>query len=117
MKTINSSDIFDAAKLEGIALGLVCLNSNLLIFGLPYSGKSTLAKAICKTDRRFRTLEDEEILSEKDHKAILGKSKHLWCVGHQFPGQLQAIPDSELEAFVSGMGLDASDWVILRIEK
>ena len=117
MKTIKSADILDSKKVNGIAAGLVSLNSNLLIFGLPHSGKSTLVKVVCKADNRFKTLDEEEILSDKDQKAILKKSKKLWCVSHQFPGQLQTIPDSELERFFSSMGLNSSIWTIVRIEK
>lgn len=117
MKIIRSEDIFVDAKLQEIVKELAKLNSNLIIFGLHHSGKSTLVKAICKADSRFITLKEEEMLSEEDTEKILANSGALWCVSHQYPNQSQDVSDGYLAGFVKSMKLGLDKWNIIRIRK
>ena len=117
MKNIKSEDIFDAKKITTIASELASLNSGIIVFGLPHSGKSTLVRAICSKDKRFKTLDEEEILSDEDARAILQKSKTFWCVSHQFPGQNQDVSEDYLRGFCEGVGLNQKEWLIVKIVK
>jgi AAA+ ATPase superfamily predicted ATPase len=117
MKIVNSQDIFNKEKCSKIVNELTSSGKNILIFGMHNSGKSTLVKAACKTDKRFKTLEEEEVLSDKDGLKLLKKSKKLWCVGHQYPGQSQDATKDYLTGFAEGMGLKLKDWVIVKIIK
>ncbi|PIU21516.1 MAG: hypothetical protein COT15_01895 [Candidatus Diapherotrites archaeon CG08_land_8_20_14_0_20_34_12] len=112
---VESSKIFVSSELNKIVEELVSYNSNLIIFGLPNSGKSTLVKRVCSFDPRFKTLEHEEVLSAEDNKRLLRKCRKLWCVGHQYPTQNQNVSADYLQWFVAGMGLDIGKWAIIRI--
>ncbi len=115
---VEKRKILDANELGKIAEKCVNLNSNLMVFGLPFSGKSSLAKAICKKSKQFVTLEEEEIMEEKNGLAIkkdIGNKR--WAVGHQFPGMNENVSDGYLEKFlVENMGLDTTKWTIIRIK-
>ena len=117
MQLIHSKDIFKSTKLQGFVNEIVVSEFNIFIFGLPNSGKSTLAKAICKADSRFSTLAEEEILSAEDVEKILINSSNLWCVGHQYPSQNQNVSESYLVDFVKKMKLNLDKWNIIRIKK
>lgn len=115
MKTIRSKDIFDPEKCKKLAAELAGLDSSLVIFGLPHSGKSTLVQAICETATWFRTLPEEEVLNKADQKLILKVSNRFWAVGHQFPSQNQGLADLELEKFAVNQGFSLDKWQIVRI--
>ena len=117
MRLIDSEDIFENTKLQGLAKELVESNSNILIFGLPHSGKSTLVKAVCKADSRFITLKHEEIISCDDNTKIVGDSPNFWCVGHQYPNQKQDVSDDYLTEFAENMKLNSDKWNIIRIRQ
>lgn len=117
MKRVRSNSIFSEHELVQVAKRLAASNLNIIIFGLPSSGKSTLVKTICSADKRFETLEEEEILSKEDGERILKKSNKFWCVSHQFPGQNQDVSEDYLKGFVEGMGLKLSEWIIVKIVK
>ena len=89
--------IFDKSRLEKLVEECINLNSNLIVFGLPWSGKSTLIKAICKKSNNFITLEEEEVTEEKDDLELrkdIGSQK--WAVGHQFPfNQVESVTKHE----------------------
>ena len=116
--TVEKSKILGYAELEKIVEKCVNLNSNLLVFGLPWSGKSSLIKAICKKSRQFITVAEEEITEEKNGIAVKkGIGNKLWAVGHQFPGMNENVSDEYLEKFlVENMGLDTRKWAIIRIK-
>lgn len=115
---LEKSKILNSAELERIAKSLAKINSNLLIFGLPNSGKSLLVKAVCKKSTRFITLKEEEILDEKNGEALkqaIGNKK--WVAGHQFPTMDENTPDQRLIDFViEKMGLNPKEWTIIRIK-
>ncbi|MFH1225059.1 MAG: GTPase [Candidatus Diapherotrites archaeon] len=112
-----SAEIFDAEKRAALAGRLAKQGKNILIFGMPNSGKSTLVKAICSADARFRSTGHEELLTERDMGLVRrGKSRGFWAVGHQFPGQGEGIADAELARFAEKtLRLNLEKWLILRI--
>ncbi len=116
--TIESERISDSKKLKKLVKELTALNSNLMVFGLPYSGKSYLIKAICDKDKKFITLEDEEVTEDRNGEKIkeeIGGRK--WAVGHQFPTQSESVSDEYLADFlVKKMDLNPEKWLILRIK-
>ena len=79
---LKSKDIFDVKKLAKIAANMAALNISVIAFGFPGSGKSTFVKAICNANKKFETLDEEEILSKEDERKLMAKSKKLWCVSH-----------------------------------
>lgn len=116
--SVEKSHIFDAAELEKIVEKCVGLDLNLVVFGLPQSGKSSLVKAICRKSKNFVTLEEDEVLEEwhavELRKGVAGKKL---AVGHQFPTMNENVPDSYLERFlVENMGLNPKEWAIVRIK-
>ncbi|MBI4044426.1 MAG: hypothetical protein HY392_01835 [Candidatus Diapherotrites archaeon] len=114
---MDSKDLFDKEKCALIAKKLASFNKNIIIFGLHNSGKSTLVKAICKADKKFHTLEEEEIISDDDAAKLLEKSKKLWAVGHQYPSQYQHVSEDFLQGFAAGMKLTQKIWIIIKIVK
>jgi len=117
MIIVNSKDLFGKKELEKTAGMLIALNKNIIIFGLPYSGKSTLVKAVCKTDKNFKTIPEEELLSDQDIKTVLKKSTDFWCVSHQYPSQKQDVSEHYLNKFAEKMDLDLKKWRIVKILK
>jgi len=115
---VEKSRIFDAAELEKIAEKCANLGLNLVVFGLPQSGKSSLVRAICRKSKGFVTLEEEEVLEEA-HVAELRKgfAGKKWAIGHQFPTMDENVSDSYLgRFFVENMGLNPKEWAIIRIK-
>lgn len=115
---VEKSKILDSAELEEIAKKCSNLNSNLAVFGLPFSGKSSLVKAICKKSKQFITVEEEEITKEENGLAIKkDNGNKKWAVGHQFPSMDEDVSDDYLREFlVENMKLDDKKWTIIRIK-
>ena len=114
--TIEKNAIFDKLKLDETVKKLIRLNSNLMIFGLPNSGKSTLVKAICKESKEFQTLEDEEATDNEDMILLKQKNGKKWAVGHQFPTSHESISNEELKTFFTSiLALEPKKWTIIRI--
>jgi len=115
---VKKSQIFEAVELDKIAKKLVKLDLNIIVFGLPQSGKSTIIKAICKKSKEFDTLEEEEAMEEAHaaelRREVAGKK---WAVSHQLPTMDENVPDSYLESFlVERIGLNPKKWAITRIK-
>lgn len=114
--TIEKNSIFDKTKLNKVVKELIALNSNLMIFGLANSGKSTLVKTVCNKDNRFETLDEEEITDDED-TILLNQDTKKWAVGHQYPTSDETVSDTYLEDFfMEHIGLNPEKWAIIRIK-
>lgn len=114
---VEKSQIFDKAELKLIVEKCVKLDLNLIVFGLPRSGKSSLVRAICAKSGWFVTFEEEEAMEEKHSLELKRDLKgKKWVVGHQFPSMDESVPDAYLKDFLDKMGLNPQKWVIIRIK-
>ena len=114
---VRKSQIFDKAELPKIVAKCISLDLNLVVFGLPQSGKSSLIKSICSASKKFDTLAEEESMEEAHDFELRRETKgRKWAVGHQFPTMDESTPDEYLESFlVNTMGLNPKKWAIVRI--
>jgi hypothetical protein len=114
---VKKSQIFDKAELAEIVGKCIALDLNLIVFGLPQSGKSSLIKAICRKSRKFHTLSEEESMEEVHDFELRQEHEGMkWAIGHQIPTMDEGISDEFLERFiVEKMGLNPKKWAIIRI--
>ncbi len=115
--TVEKNKILDFKELEKIAGNLAKMNYNIMVFGLPNSGKSALIKAILKKNSGFSTLDEEEV-TDKEHVAKLKiEAGKKWAVSHQYPTMDENVPDEYLQKFLAAnIGLNPKKWAIIRIK-
>ena len=117
MIKVKSEHLFDKSELPVIASAIASHGKNIIIFGLYNSGKSTLVREICRIDRRFKTLDEEEIISSEDTEKIMKKTKKLWAISHQYPTQNQNVSFDYLIKFSITGNLSPKNWLIVKILK
>lgn len=115
---IEKNRILNKTELKKITKNLIKLNSNLMVFGLPWSGKSTIIKAILKKSSEFITLEEEEVLNNSDYLKLRKEiESKKWAVSHQMPSLNENVLDDYLRKFLKKeMDLDPKKWTIIRIK-
>ncbi|GEM_PF-2788221 len=115
--TVQKSLFEDKQKFRELIEELAGQDSNLMVFGLPNSGKSTLVKAVCGKNNKFCTLPEEEIMDEESAAEIKAEPEgKKWAVSHQYPGMHGNTTDKELKDFLEQkMGLEPEKWQIIRI--
>jgi adenylate kinase family enzyme len=107
------SEIENKRFLFALASGLAQQRKNIVIFGLPFSGKTRLAKAI-KDKSQEKTVIDEWMDSE--HSKAIRKQKNL-VVTHQFPAADRESTEEEIKEFLLKQGLLPEEWVVVLIRK
>jgi adenylate kinase family enzyme len=114
---VEKSRVFGHCELEKIASELAGMNRNLIVFGLPNSGKSTLIKAVLKKNGKFCTINEEELLEEWQASAIVRTHEKKWIVSHKYPTTDENVPDEQLQRFLAErLGLNPEKWAIIRIK-
>ena len=115
--TVRKSLFEDKQKFKELIEELAGLDSNLMVFGLPNSGKSTLVKAVCGKNSKFCTLPEEEVMDEEGTAEIRTEPEDKkWAVSHQYPAMHGNATDKELKDFLEQkMGLNPKKWQIIRI--
>lgn len=114
---VKQSKIFNSIELKKIVKKLIELNSNLIVFGLPQSGKSTIVKAVCLQSKKFQTLNEEELILEEDVSKLKQTfGKKLWIISHQYPTLNENVPNNYLIEFAQQTGLNSKNWAIIRIK-
>ena len=109
---IKSSEIFDKEKCFAIALKIASHKGNIIIFGLPNSGKTTLCNAIKSVSKR-------KIIDEwhSDFQTQIIKSEKNLVIASQYLTSIKENSEKEIIDFLSNQEIDLSNLLVVLIHK
>jgi Holliday junction resolvasome RuvABC ATP-dependent DNA helicase subunit len=112
-RIVKTSEIENKGLLCVIASELAGQTKNIVIFGLPFSGKTTLSSAIAKNNQNKIVIDEWADLCQTK---MLREQKNIVAT-HQYLTADRENTEKEIKEFLSKQGLALNDWFVVLIRK